>query len=125
MTPWGAGRPGVTVAESHQASGQDSGVGGGRQRAMVGARVGLFGVIRSSIRRNDIRPRDRFVKTDGRYETVWVVDEIVVLPDIPPHARLSQQGDPVSGTRTISVFALRDAAFYRRLPPADGESPTL
>lgn len=81
-------------------------------------------LIRAARRRHDIQPNDRFVKTDGRYHTVWVVSELVNLPDIPPHARLIQQGDPVSGTRTISVLALRDTAFYRRLPPLTGPDDT-
>lgn len=73
-----------------------------------------FGASGSSYKRFDIQPGDQFTKCDGRFRSTWTVLQIVDLPDVPPHARLTRHGDPVRGYRTISVLALMDPSFYMR-----------
>ncbi len=78
---------------------------------------GVWHLGRGHFRKNGIEPNDRFVKTDGKFKTIWVVTQIVEFKNIPPHARMIQQGDTSRGYRTISTEVLVDPAFYQRLPP--------
>ncbi|ABC22418.1 hypothetical protein [Rhodospirillum rubrum] len=64
-----------------------------------------------------VQLNDCFTKSDENYQTVWVVQQIVERTDGPPHARLVRQGEGAGSYRTISLSALRDTAFYRRVPP--------
>ncbi|MBB4264766.1 hypothetical protein [Roseospira visakhapatnamensis] len=64
--------------------------------------------------RHGIQVGDRYVKTDGQYQSVWVVRQIVHFEGIPPHARLANNHDFDHGYRTISVTALADPDLYRR-----------
>ncbi|MGB0696053.1 MAG: hypothetical protein ACPGOY_10425 [Rhodospirillaceae bacterium] len=74
----------------------------------------LFGF--RSRNKHNIEPEDRFLKSDGKHQSVWIVIDIVQFPDLPPHARLVRQNETWAGYRTISVQALRDLDFYSRLP---------
>ncbi|MQX36601.1 hypothetical protein GHC57_08735 [Roseospira navarrensis] len=58
---------------------------------------------------------DRYLKTDGQFQSMWTVRQIVHFKGIPPHARLVPDQEAQSGYRTISVTALEDPEFYRRL----------
>jgi hypothetical protein len=84
------------------------------ERLLQGAIVWPFGSRGSSYKRFNIQPGDHFTKSDGRFESTWIVHQVVELPDVPPHARLVRHGDPARGYRTISVLALMDPTYYRR-----------
>lgn len=68
--------------------------------------------------RHGIEVGDRFAKTDGQYQSVWTVRQIVHFEGIPPHARLVPDRELELGYRTISVSVLHDADFYRPVAPA-------
>ncbi|CCG09648.1 Putative uncharacterized protein [Pararhodospirillum photometricum DSM 122] len=82
----------------------------------------MFGLNKPFSWFRDIKPRDRFAKTDGETKSVWVVDRVIEVTNMPPHARLIRQGDRAGGYRTISVRALADPTLYRRLPPTEAEA---
>lgn len=65
--------------------------------------------------RTGIQVGDRYLKTDGQYQSVWTVRQIVHFDGIPPHARLMPDHELHLGYRTISVVALDDPDFYRRV----------
>lgn len=67
--------------------------------------------------RHGIQVGDRYVKTDGQYQSMWTVHQIVHFEGIPPHARLVPDQEYHLGYRTISVTALDDPDFYRRVAP--------
>lgn len=68
--------------------------------------------------RHGIEVGDRFVKTDGQYQSVWTVRQIVHFDGIPPHVRLVPDHEHDLGYRTISVLVLHDADFYRAVAPS-------
>lgn len=77
----------------------------------------LFGSLHGrSSRDPGIRVGDRYQKHDGQYRSVWTVHQIVHFDGIPPHARLIPDQEFHLGYRTISVVALDDPDFYRRMP---------
>jgi len=73
--------------------------------------------------RHSVQVGDRYVKTDGQYQSVWVVRQIVHFEGIPPHARLANDRDFDLGYRTISVMALADTDLYRLATLDTGRSP--
>gem|GEM_PF-3386094 len=77
--------------------------------------VGALGA--PSHQRHGVQVGDRYVKTDGQYQTTWVVRQIVHFEGIPPHARLANDHEFDLGYRTISVAALADPDLYRRAAP--------
>jgi hypothetical protein len=74
-------------------------------------------------RRHGIQVGDRYVKTDGQYQSLWTVRQIVHFDGIPPHARLVPDQEIHTSYRTISVTALDDPDFYRRLAPESRAGP--
>ncbi len=80
--------------------------------------IGALGA--ASPGRHGVQVGDRYVKTDGQYQSVWVVRQIVHFEGIPPHARLANDHDIELGYRTISVTALADPDLYRRAAPEPG-----
>jgi hypothetical protein len=73
--------------------------------------------------RQGVEIGDRFIKTDGQYQSVWTVRQVVHFEGIPPHARLVPDQGAHLGYRTIAVSVLHDPDFYRRVTaPADGRS---
>jgi len=73
--------------------------------------------------RHGVEIGDRFIKTDGQYQSVWTVRQVVHFEGIPPHARLMPDQGVHLGYRTIAVSVLHDPDFYRRVTaPADGRS---
>ncbi|KAA5607502.1 hypothetical protein F1188_01685 [Roseospira marina] len=75
----------------------------------------LDGVSNGLPSRHGIQVGDRYVKTDGQYQSMWTVRQIVHFEGIPPHARLVPDQDAHLGYRTISVTALDDPGFYKRI----------
>nr|WP_242018834.1 hypothetical protein [Phaeovibrio sulfidiphilus] len=60
---------------------------------------------------------DRFEKAEKNGTSVWVVDEVINVPDMPPHVRLIRQWSGATEFRTVAVAALFDETIYRPLPP--------
>jgi hypothetical protein len=79
------------------------------RRLLAGARTGLP-------HRNGVQVGDRYIKTDGQYQSMWTVRQIVHFAGIPPHVRLVPDQEVHLGYRTISVAALDDPGFYKRMP---------
>ncbi len=79
--------------------------------------MGSFG--RGMVDHHRVQVGDRYVKTDGKYQSVWTVHQIVNFDGVPPHARIMPNQDVHLGYRTISVVALMDSDFYRHVPRAD------
>ena len=46
--------------------------------------------------------------------SVWIVTSLVIDAEGIPHARIQRSDDPTS-IKTISVLALQDTKFYKRL----------
>jgi len=65
--------------------------------------------------KHGIQVGDRYLKRDGQYQSVWTVRQIVHFEGIPPHARLVPDQEALLGYRTISVTALGDPGFYKRI----------
>lgn len=70
---------------------------------------------RSLADHHGVQVGDRYVKTDGKFQSVWTVRQIVHFDGIPPHARLMPDMEIHMGYRTISVVALSDTDLYRRV----------
>lgn len=77
--------------------------------------VGSLG--RSLADQHGVQVGDQYVKTDGKYQSVWTVREIVHFDGVPPHGRIIPGGETHMGYRTISVVALSDSDLYRRVQP--------
>lgn len=69
-----------------------------------------------SHQRNAIQVGDRYLKKDGQYQSTWTVRQIVHFAGIPPHVRLVPDQEVYLGYRTISVTALDEPGFYKRIP---------
>lgn len=65
---------------------------------------------------NGVRPGDRFVKV-GKYETEWVVKEIVEFPNLPPHIHIAEAGT-TRRALTFSLSALLDRSLFTPLRAA-------
>lgn len=61
----------------------------------------------------NIEVNDRFVKTQFQ-ETVWVVQKVVGLPELPKHYQL-RSIRPATKSLTMSESALRDRTLFRRI----------
>ncbi|GEO81265.1 hypothetical protein [Pararhodospirillum oryzae] len=84
----------------------------------------IFDLGTTASRFRDIKPLDRFAKSDGENGAVWIVDSVIKVRGMPPHARLVRQGDSGGGYRTISLSALADRTMYRRLSPLSAPPST-
>lgn len=77
---------------------------------------------RSLADQHGVQVGDQYVKTDGKYHSVWTVRQIVHFDGIPPHARIIPEMETHMGYRTISVVALSDSDLYRRVQAMAGRS---
>jgi hypothetical protein len=59
---------------------------------------------------NDVNPGDTFRKI-GTYGADWVVERLFEYPDIPPHARLIDQGN--GRVMTVALSTLRDPEVFK------------
>ena len=53
---------------------------------------------------------DRFFKV-GKYNTEWIVKDMIDFPDLPPHLHIAQAGSRKRGL-TFSVSALMDRRLF-------------
>lgn len=85
--------------------------------------MSIFNMAKSIFRRFPVKPLDRFEKSEGNRKSIWVVDEILDVPNVPPHARLIRQWTGATEFRTVSIVALADENFYRPLPREEALTP--
>lgn len=64
--------------------------------------------------RQAIEQGQKFTKVRDRDHATWIVDLLVRVPGLPPHARLVRENDPLESI-TVSVPTLSDAKFFRRV----------
>jgi len=60
-----------------------------------------------------IKVGDKFIKPEVP-KMVWVVNRLVEIPGMPPHAKLIVQGR-LNQSMTLSLDALTDQILYRRI----------
>jgi len=75
---------------------------------------------RGMVSHHGVQVGDQYVKTDGKYQSVWTVRQIVHFDGIPPHARIMPDHEVHLGYRTISVVALTDSDFYQHVAAPAG-----
>ena len=59
------------------------------------------------------QPGDRFLRA-GNPPTVWVVERIMEMPDMPPHVRLFREDRPIQPL-FLGISVLEDTKQFRRL----------
>jgi hypothetical protein len=61
---------------------------------------------------------DGFMKVGSWAGTVYIVASFFEPPGMPPHVRLVAQGERQSGAMLMSISAVLDPRFWRRVPAA-------
>jgi len=68
--------------------------------------------------RDQVSIGDGFVKTGSWSASVYVVTAFFEPPGLPPHVRLVAEGEGRSDRMLMSISAVLDPRFWRRVPAA-------